>query len=89
METFINKTVTDKIELPRAKAKPATCAATRTRTSVGYCSIELRIENSVMISITNEAYGDHYEQIVRDIAAQLLRIVNEPCLLGPTDKVQP
>lgn len=82
METFVSKTVTDRIELPRAKAKPATCTVTRTRNSTGYCSVELRIESSVVLTITNEAYSD-YEQVVRQIAEQLLRIADEPCLLEP------
>ena len=88
METFVSKTVTDRIELPRAKAKPATCTATRQRTSAGYCGIELRIENSVVLTITGEVYSD-YEQVVRQIAKQLLRIADEPCLLAPVEETQP
>ena len=81
MDQFIHKTISDTIRLKRAKAGPVECVVTRTRTSKAYAAIQLSIDNSTVLCITREAYGDDYEQAVRDIAELLIRAADEPCAL--------
>jgi len=81
MDEFIHKTVSDAIQLDRAKAGPIECVCSRTRTSKGYSSIELRIDNSVVLSINNDTYGAGYEQVALQIAGLLRRVSQNPCLL--------
>ena len=81
MNEFIHKTVSDAIELERAKEGPIECVCSRTRTSNGYASIELRIDNGVALRIDSDAYGAGYEQVALQIADLLRRVTQNPCAL--------
>lgn len=81
MKEFIYKTVSDSIKLERAKAGPVECVATRMRNSQGFSNIELCIDNHTALKIDSEAYGENYENVVRQIAELLERIADNPCKL--------
>lgn len=82
MEEFIYKTVSEKIMLPRAKAKPIECVASRMRNSNGFQQIKLDIDGVTSISISSETFGDALAESAIRISTLLREIASIEIKLG-------
>lgn len=96
---FLHRTVTLKRELPSESAtifdarRNLSIEATRTRTSSGHASINIRITEGgnivpalgATLSVSSELFGSSYEQAAFIIAEVLNDIASNRCELPPID----
>ena len=60
--------------------------AIRTRTSNGFCSIALKINDGLAFRFHTDAHGSAYEIVAARVASMLTEITDEPCLLPPNSE---
>ena len=77
MEHFLMREVT----VDETKFEGIDIKVTRTRTSNGFCSISVRVNDKVALRFNTDANGGDYEIIAARVAEMLTEISDEPCLL--------
>jgi hypothetical protein len=81
MDDYIYRAVKKSITLERQKASPVICSAAKTRNSEGFGSVELTVDNRVVLRLDTETYGSLYTEAAKRLATLLNEIADAPCEL--------